>query len=173
MSSTMIGALGAVFSVVLMLGLWVGEAQERGSRVAGDWWSPAALGLLRAEVVVVRGLLILLVTRSAAWAAGPGLVVLAGWAGVSRFVRVARPESWPRRRWGWLAAGVVLAGAWLLLVGVFLPVPGPVALGRPGGGGASPGRGGRAPGLAPSHLTPIVPVICDRNPCNKIRGDRL
>ena len=61
MSSTMIGALGAVFSVVLMLGLWVEEAQERGSRVAGDWWSPAALGLLRAEVVVVRGLLILLV----------------------------------------------------------------------------------------------------------------
>jgi len=126
MSSTMIGALGAVFSVVLMLGLWVEEAQERGSRVAGDWWSPAALGLLRAEVVVVRGLLILLVTRSASWAAGPGLVVLAGWAGVSRFVRVARPESWLRRRWGWLAAGVVLAGAWLLLVGVFLPVPGPV-----------------------------------------------
>ena len=40
----------------------------------------------------------------------------------------------------------------------------------PGGGGASPGRGGRAPGLAPSHLPRIIPATCDKYSCGEIRG---
>ena len=55
MSSTMIGALGAAFSVALMLGLWGEEAHRR---AGSSWWAPAALGLLRAEVAMVQGLLI-------------------------------------------------------------------------------------------------------------------
>ncbi|OLO56015.1 hypothetical protein BKH27_00010 [Actinomyces oris] len=41
-----------------------------------------------------------------------------------------------------------------------------------GDGGASPGRGGRVPGLVPSHLPPIVPVIYDKNSCDEIRSGR-
>ena len=41
-----------------------------------------------------------------------------------------------------------------------------------GGGGVSPGWGGRAPGLASSHPTPIVPVTCDMYSCGEIRGGR-
>jgi len=41
-----------------------------------------------------------------------------------------------------------------------------------GGGGASPGWGGRSPGPVPSHLSPIVPVTCDKYFCDGIRGGR-
>ena len=43
MSSTMIGFLGAAFSVALMLGLWGEEAYRR---AGSSWWAPAALGPL-------------------------------------------------------------------------------------------------------------------------------
>ena len=123
MSSTMIGALGGTFSVALLLGLWGEEAQRR---AGSTWWAPAALGLLRAEVTAVQGLLILLVTRPSSWVPAAGLALVAVWAGVVRFVRVAQPESWRQRRWAWLAPHVALVVAWVLLVGVFLPVPGPL-----------------------------------------------
>ena len=43
----------------------------------------------------------------------------------------------------------------------------------PGGGGASPGRGGRAPGLVPSHPSRIIPVTYDKNSCGEMRGGRV
>lgn len=124
MGSTMIGALGGTFSVALLLGLWGEEAQRR---AGSTWWAPAALGLLRAEVTAVQGLLILLVTRPSSWVPAAGLALVAVWSGVIRFVRMAQPEAWPQRRWAWLAPHVALVVAWVLLVGVFLPVPGPLS----------------------------------------------
>ena len=123
MGSTMIGALGGTFSVALLLGLWGEEAQRR---AGSTWWAPVALGLLRAEVTAVQGLLILLVTRPSSWVPAAGLALVAVWSGVIRFVRMAQPEAWPQRRWAWLAPHVALVVAWVLLVGVFLPVPGPL-----------------------------------------------
>ena len=121
MSSTMIGALGATFSVALMLGLWGEEAQRRAS---SSWWTPAALGLLRAEVTTVQGLMVLLVTRPSSWVPAAGLALVAVWSGVARFVRMAQPGAWSQRRWAWLAPYSALVTAWGGLVGVFLPVPG-------------------------------------------------
>jgi len=121
MSSTMIGALGAAFSVALMLGLWGEDAYRR---AGSSWWAPAALGLLRAEVTTVQGLLILLVTRPVSWVPAAGLALVAVWSGVVRFVQMAQLEAWAQRRWAWLAPYAVLVVAWIVLVGVFLPVPG-------------------------------------------------
>ena len=121
MSSTMIGALGATFSVALMLGLWGEEAQRR---TGSTWWAPAALGLLRAEVTTVQGLMVLLVTRPVSWVPAAGLALVAAWSGVTRFVQLAQPEAWAQRRWAWLAPHVGLVVAWIVLVGAFLPVPG-------------------------------------------------
>lgn len=121
MSSTMIGVLGATFSVALMLGLWGEEAQRR---TGSTWWTPAALGLLRAEVTTVQGLLILLVTRPSSWVPAAGLALAAVWSGVARFVQLAQPEAWAQRRWAWLVPHAALVVAWIGLVGVFLPVPG-------------------------------------------------
>ena len=121
MSSTMIGALGATFSVALMLGLWGEEAHRR---AGSSWWAPAALGLLRAEVTAVQGLMVLLVTRPVSWVPAAGLVLAAVWSGVTRFVRMAQPGAWAQRRWAWLAPYSALVTAWVGLVGVFLPVPG-------------------------------------------------
>lgn len=121
MSSTMIGMLGGAFSVALMLGLWGEEAHRR---AGSSWWAPAALGLLRAEVTTVQGLLILLVVRPLSWVPAAGLVLVAVYSGAIRFVRVAQPEAWAQRRWAWLVPYAVLVVAWIGLVGVFLPVPG-------------------------------------------------
>ena len=121
MSSTMIGALGAAFSVALMLGLW-GEQAHR--RAGSSWWAPAALGLLRAEVTTVQGLLILLVVRPVSWVPAAGLALVAVCSGAIRFVQLAQPETWSQRRWAWLAPYAALVAAWVGLVGVFLPVPG-------------------------------------------------
>lgn len=121
MSSTMIGFLGAAFSVALMLGLWGEEAQRR---TGSTWWTPAALGLLRAEVTTVQGLLILLVVRPVSWVPAAGLALVAVWSGAIRFVQLAQPETWPQRRWAWLAPYAALVATWIGLVGVFLPVPG-------------------------------------------------
>ena len=124
MSSTMIASLGATFSTALMLGLWGEESQRRaGVRAADVWWAPAALGVLRAEVTAVQGLMGLLVTRPL-WVPAAGLVLVAVWSGVVRFVRVAQPEAWSGRRRAWLLPHGALVVAWVLLVGVFLPVPG-------------------------------------------------
>ena len=121
MSSTMIGALGATFSVALMLGLWGEEAQRQ---TGSTWWTPAALGLLRAEVTTVQGLMVLLVTRPSSWVPAAGLALAAVWSGVTRFVRMAQPETWAQRRWAWLTPYSALVTAWVGLVGFFLPVPG-------------------------------------------------
>lgn len=121
MSTLMIGALGTAFSVALMLGLWGEEAHRR---AGSSWWAPAALGLLRAEVTTVQGLLILLVVRPVSWVPAAGLALVAVWSGVVRFVQMAQPEAWAQRRWAWLAPYAVLVVAWIVLVGVFLPVPG-------------------------------------------------
>lgn len=121
MSSAMIGFLGAAFSVALMLGLWGEEAHRR---AGSSWWAPAALGLLRAEVTTVQGVLVLLVVRPVSWVPAAGLALVAVWSGVVRFVQMAQPEAWAQRRWAWLAPYAVLVVAWIVLVGVFLPVPG-------------------------------------------------
>lgn len=121
MSTLMIGFLGAAFSVALMLGLWGEEAYRR---AGSSWWAPAALGLLRAEVTTVQGLLILLVVRPVSWVPAAGLALVAVWSGVVRFVQMAQPEAWAQRRWAWLIPYAVLVVAWIVLVGVFLPVPG-------------------------------------------------
>lgn len=121
MSSAMIGFLGAAFSVALMLGLWGEEAHRR---AGSSWWAPAALGLLRAEVTTVQGLLVLLVVRPVSWVPAAGLALVAVWSGVVRFVQMAQPEAWAQRRWAWLVPYAVLVAAWIVLVGVFLPVPG-------------------------------------------------
>ena len=123
MSSTMIGALGATFSVALMLGLWGEEAHRR---AGSSWWAPAALGLLRAEVTTVQGLMVLLVTRPSSWVPAAGLALVAVCSGVVRFVQLAQPEAWSQRRWVWLAPYAALVAAWIGMVGVFLPVPGPL-----------------------------------------------
>jgi membrane protein len=120
-STLMIGFLGAAFSVALMLGLWGEEAYRR---TGSSWWVPAALGLLRAEVTTVQGLLILLVVRPVSWVPAAGLALVAVWSGVVRFVQMAQPEAWAQRRWAWLIPYAVLVVAWIVLVGVFLPVPG-------------------------------------------------
>lgn len=121
MSSTMIGALGTTFSVALMLGLWGEEAHRR---AGSSWWAPAALGLLRAEVTTVQGLLILLVVRPVSWVPAAGLALAAVCSGVTRFVQLAQPETWAQRRWAWLVPHAALVVAWIGLAGVFLPVPG-------------------------------------------------
>lgn len=121
MSSTMIGTLGAAFSVALMLGLW-GEESYR--RAGSSWWAPAALGLLRAEVTTVQGLMVLLVTRPVSWVPAAGLALVAVCSGVTRFVQLAQPEAWAQRRWAWRIPYAVLVAAWIGLVGVLLPVPG-------------------------------------------------
>lgn len=122
MSSTMIGALGAAFSVALMLGLWGEEAHRR---AGSSWWAaPAALGVLRAEVTTVQGLMILLVVRPVSWVPAAGLALVAVCSGAIRFVQLAQPETWPQRRWAWLTPYAALVTAWIGLVGVFLPVPG-------------------------------------------------
>ena len=109
--------------MALMLGLWGEEAHRR---TGSSWWAPAALGLLRAEVTTVQGLLVLLVTRPVSWVPAAGLALVAAWSGVTRFVQMAQPEAWAQRRWAWLAPHVGLVVAWIVLVGAFLPVPGPL-----------------------------------------------
>ena len=121
MSSAMIGFLGAAFSVALMLGLWGEEAYRR---AGSSWWAPGALGLLRAEVTTVQGLMVLLVTRPSSWVPAAGLALVAVCSGVVRFVQLAQPEAWAQRRWVWLTPYAALVTAWIGLVGVFLPVPG-------------------------------------------------
>ena len=125
MSSMMIGALGAAFSGALMLGLWGEEAQKRSPRAVDGaaWWLPVALGALRAELVVLLGLLVLLVLRPVSWVPFAALVVMAGLVGRVRFMRLVR-----RRCWWWLVAGVGMVGLWPAVVAVFLPATAPLGV---------------------------------------------
>jgi len=79
---------------------------------------PAALGLLRAELVVLLGLMVLLVLQPVWWVPFVVLVVVAAWVGRVRFVQVGRRR---RRWWQWTAVGVVLLEVWLVLVAVSQP----------------------------------------------------
>lgn len=124
MSSTMIVSLGAVFSVGLLVGLWAEEAELRSPRdLAASGWVPAALGVLRGELVVLLGLLVLLVLRPVSWVPFAALVVMAGLVGRVRFMRLVR-----RRCWWWLVAGVGMVGLWPAVVAVFLPATAPLGV---------------------------------------------
>ena len=119
MSSTIIGALGGTFSVALLVGLWAEEAEHRSPSDLGvSEWVPAALGLLRAELVVLLGLMVLLVLQPVSWVPFVVLVVVAAWAGRVRFVQAGRRR---RRWWQRTAVGVVLLEVWLMVVAEFQP----------------------------------------------------
>ena len=105
------------FSVGLLVGLWAEAAEQRSPRdLSASEWVPAALALLRAELVVLLGLMVLLVLRPVSWVPFAALVVMAGLVGRVRFMRLVR-----RRCWWWLVAGAGLVGLWPAVVAVFLP----------------------------------------------------
>jgi membrane protein len=119
MSSSVAAGLWAVFSVALLVGLWAEEAEQRSLGGVGvPWRVPAALGVLRAELVVLLGLMVLLVLQPVSWVPFVVLVVVAAWVGRVRFVQVGRRR---RRWWQRTAVGVVLLEVWLVLVAVSQP----------------------------------------------------
>lgn len=119
MSSSVAAGLWAVFSVALLVGLWAEEAEQRSLGGVGvPWRVPAALGVLRAELVVLLGLMVLLVLQPVSWVPFVALVVVAAWVGRVRFVQVGRRR---RRWWQRTAVGVVLLEVWLVLVAVSQP----------------------------------------------------
>ena len=123
MSSSVATGLWVAFSAGLLVGLWAEEAEQRSSRdLAASEWVPAALGLLRAELVALLGLMVLLVLQPASWVPFAGLLVLAGLVGRVRFMLVRR------RCWWWLVAGVGLVGLWPAVVAAFLPATAPVGV---------------------------------------------
>ena len=119
MSSSVAAGLWAVFSVALLVGLWAEEAEQRLLRGVGvPRWVPAALGVLRAELACLLGLMVLLVLQPVSWVPFVVLVVVAAWAGRVRFVQVGRRR---RRWWQRTAVGVVLLEVWLMVVAEFQP----------------------------------------------------
>lgn len=121
MSSSVAAGLWVTFSVGLLVGLWAEEAEQRSPRdLAASEWVPAALALLRAELVVLLGLMVLLVLQPVSWVPFAALVVMAGLVGRVRFMRLVQ-----RRCWWWLVAGVGLVGLWPAVVAVFLPATAP------------------------------------------------
>ena len=119
MSSSVAAGLWVTFSVGLLVGLWAEEVERRSQgRVGVSRWVPAALGVLRAELVVLLGLMVLLVLRPVSWVPFVVLVVVAAWAGRGRFVQVGRRR---RRWWQRTAVGVVLLEVWLMVVAEFQP----------------------------------------------------
>ena len=121
MSSSVAAGLWAVFSVALLVGLWAEEAEQRPPRdLSVSEWVPAALGLLRAELACLLGLLVLLVLQPVSWVPFAALVVMAGMVGRVRFMRLVR-----RRCWWWLVAGVGVVLLWPAVVAVFLPATAP------------------------------------------------
>ena len=124
MSSSVAASLWVAFSVGLLVGLWAEEAEKAEQRsprdLAAPDWMPAALGLLRAELVVLLGLMVLLVLQPASWVPFVGLLVIAGLVGRARFMRLVRR----RGRW-WLMAGRGMALSWPAVVAVFLPATAP------------------------------------------------
>ena len=119
MSSSVAAGLWVTFSVGLLEGLWVEEAEQCSlGRVGVPRWVPTALGVLRAELVVLLGLMVLLVLQPVSWVPFVVLVVVAAWAGRVRFVQVGRRR---RRWWQRTTVGVVLLEVWLVLVAVSQP----------------------------------------------------
>jgi len=124
MSSSVAAGLWLAFSVGLLVGLWAEEAERAEQRsprdLAASEWVPAALGLLRAELVVLLGLMVLLVLQPVSWVPFAALVVMAGLVGRVRFTRLVR-----RRCWWWLVAGVGMVLSWPAIVAAFLPATTP------------------------------------------------
>lgn len=119
MSSSVAAGLWAVFSVALLVGLWVEEAQQCSLGGVGvPRWVPAALGVLRAELACLLGLMVLLVLKPVSWVPFAALLAAAVWVGRVRFVQVGRQR---RRWWQRTAVGVVLLEVWLVLVSVSQP----------------------------------------------------
>ena len=119
MSSSVAAGLWVTFSVGLLVGLWAEEVERRSQgRVGASRWVPAALGVLRAELVVLLGLMVLLVLQPVSWVPFVVLVVVAAWAGRVRFVQAGRRR---RRWWHRTAVGVVLLEVWLMVVAEFQP----------------------------------------------------
>ena len=127
MSSSVAAGLWVAFSVGLLVGLWAEEAEGAERRSPRDLsvseWVPAALGLLRAELVVLLGLMVLLVLQPVSWVPFVGLLVMAGLVGRVRFMRLVR-----RRCWWWLVAGVGMVLSWPAVVAVFLPATAPLGV---------------------------------------------
>lgn len=124
MSSSVAAGLWVAFSVGLLVGLWAEKAEQHSPRdLAALEWVPAALGLLRAELVVLLGLMVLLALQPVSWVPFAALVVMAGLVGRARFMRLVRR----RCRW-WLVAGVGMALSWPAVVAVFLPATAPLGV---------------------------------------------
>ena len=121
MSSSVAAGLWVAFSVGLLVGLWAEAAERRSPRdLAASEWAPVALGLLRAELVCLLGLMVLLVLHPVSWVPFAVLVVMAGLVGRVRFMQLVR-----RRCWWWLVAGVGMVLSWPAVVAVFLPATAP------------------------------------------------
>ena len=121
MSSSVAAGLWVAFSVGLLVGLWAEEAEQRPPRdLSVSEWVPAALGLLRAELACLLGLMVLLVLQPVSWVPFAALVVMAGLVGRVRFMRLVR-----RRCWWWLVAGAGVVLSWPAVVAVFLPATAP------------------------------------------------
>lgn len=119
MSSSVVAGLWVAFSVGLLVGMWAEEAEQRSPRrLEASQWVPVALGLLRAELVVLLGLLVLLVLRPVSWVPFAALLVAAAWVGRVRFMHVARQR---RRWWQQAVVGAVLLVVWLAVVTAFQP----------------------------------------------------
>lgn len=124
MSSSVAAGLWVAFSVGLLVGLWAEKAEQRSQRdLAASEWVPAALGLLRAELACLLGLMVLLVLRPVSWVPFAALVVMAGLVGRVRFMRLVR-----RRCWWWLMAGAGMVLSWPAVVAVFLPATAPLGV---------------------------------------------
>lgn len=124
MSSSVAAGLWVAFSVGLLVGLWAEKAERRSPRdLAASEWVPVALGLLRAELVCLLGLMVLLVLQPVSWVPFAALVVMAGLVGRVRFMRLVR-----RRCWWWLVAGVGMVLSWPAVVAVFLPATAPLGV---------------------------------------------
>lgn len=127
MTSTTIALLGAAFSAALVLGMWAEEAHKQSPRALRDavWRAPAILGVLRAEVFIVQGLLVLLVAQPTSWPPFAVLVLAGAVAGVMRFVLAAGPElSWCPMPF---VEGALLV-SWAVVVAVFMSVPYPLSV---------------------------------------------
>lgn len=121
MSSSVAAGLWVAFSVGLLVGLWAEAAERRSPRgLSVSEWVPVALGLLRAELVCLLGLMVLLVLQPVSWVPFAALVVMAGLVGRVRFMRLVR-----RRCWWWLVAGAGVVLSWPAVVAVFLPATAP------------------------------------------------
>lgn len=119
MSSSVAAGLWVAFSVGLLVGMWAEETEQRPPRdLATPEWVPVALGLLRAELVVLLGLLVLLVLRPVSWVPFAALLVAAAWVGRVRFMHVARQR---RRWWQQAVVGAVLLVVWLAVVTALQP----------------------------------------------------